>query len=115
VNNLYVNATNFRFDVGAWLRTVPLDRVVQIHVAGHEWFDEGLSPAAPGAEGALIVDTHGADVPDPVMALLRRVIARTGAVPVVLERDHHIPALPGLLAELATIKSAIASVAPPAE
>jgi uncharacterized protein len=97
VNNAYVNATNFGFDVDEWMRTVPLDRVVQIHVAGHEWFDEG-------AGGALIVDTHGADVGDPVLALLGRVLPRTGPVPVVLERDQAIPSLDGLLAEVAKIR-----------
>jgi uncharacterized protein (UPF0276 family) len=103
VNNAYVNATNFGFDVDEWMRTVPLERVVQMHVAGHEWFDEG-----PEAGGALIVDTHGADVSDPVLALLERVVARTGAVPVLLERDQAIPSLDGLLAELARVRAAVA-------
>jgi uncharacterized protein (UPF0276 family) len=109
VNNLYVNATNFEFDVKAWLDTVPLDRVVQLHVAGHDWFDEDLSPRSPRAPGALIVDTHGADVPDPVLSLFGDVIARVGAVPVVLERDHRIPSLPELLAEVGRLKTAVAS------
>jgi uncharacterized protein (UPF0276 family) len=103
VNNAYVNATNFGFDVDEWMRTVPLERVVQMHVAGHEWFDEG-----PEAGGALIVDTHGADVSDPVLALLERVVAKTGAVPVLLERDQAIPSLDGLLAELARVRAAVA-------
>jgi uncharacterized protein (UPF0276 family) len=98
VNNAYVNATNFGFDVDEWMRTVPLDRVVQIHVAGHEWFDEG-----PG--GVLIVDTHGADVGDPVLALLGRVLPRVGPVPVVLERDQAIPPLAALLREVAKIRA----------
>jgi uncharacterized protein (UPF0276 family) len=114
VNNAYVNATNFGFDVDAWMRTAPLERVVQIHVAGHEWFasdDAGLGDErAPHAPGAMIVDTHGADVPDPVLALLGRVLARTGPVPVVLERDQNIPALDDLLAEIARIR-AVASAA----
>jgi uncharacterized protein (UPF0276 family) len=97
VNNAYVNATNFGFDVDEWMRTVPLGRVVQIHVAGHEWFDEG-----PG--GTLIVDTHGADVCDPVLALLERVLPRTGRVPVVLERDQAIPKLEDLLVEVRKIR-----------
>jgi uncharacterized protein (UPF0276 family) len=99
VNNAYVNATNFGFDVDEWMRTVPLERVVQVHVAGHEWFDEG-----PG--GTLIVDTHGADVCDPVLALLERVLPRIGPVPVVLERDQAIPSLSGLLAEVGKIRAA---------
>jgi uncharacterized protein (UPF0276 family) len=113
VNNLHVNATNLGFDARRWLDTVPLDRVVQLHVAGHEWFDETLARREPFARGAVIVDTHGADVPDPVMALLRDVLVRTGPVPVVLERDHHVPALPDLLAELARLKEVVASASPP--
>ncbi len=108
VNNAYVNATNFGFDVDEWMRTVPLERVVQIHVAGHEWFSAdatGLGdPAAPAAPGAIIVDTHGADVPDPVLALLERVLARTGPVPVLLERDQNVPSLDALLDEVARIR-----------
>jgi uncharacterized protein (UPF0276 family) len=114
VNNAYVNATNFGFDVDAWMRTAPLDRVVQIHVAGHEWFaadEAGLGEERPPhAPGAMIVDTHGADVPDPVLALLGRVLARTGPVPVVLERDQNVPSLDTLLAEVARIR-AVASAA----
>lgn len=109
VNNAYVNAQNFGFDVDAWMRAAPLDRVVQIHVAGHEWFavdERGLGDARPPhAPGAMIVDTHGADVPDPVLSLLGRVLARTGPVPVLLERDQNIPDLDALLAEVAHIRA----------
>jgi uncharacterized protein len=108
VNNAYVNAVNFGFDVDAWMRTAPLERVVQIHVAGHEWYavdEHGLGESRPPhAAGAMIVDTHGADVPDPVLSLLGRVLARTGRVPIVLERDQNVPHLDGLLAELSTIR-----------
>jgi hypothetical protein len=108
VNNAYVNAINFGFDVDAWMRTAPLERVVQIHVAGHEWFDAdagGLGDARPPhSPGAMIIDTHGADVPDPVLALLSRVLPVTGPVPVVLERDQNIPDLDGLLVELGRIR-----------
>jgi hypothetical protein len=109
VNNAFVNATNFGFDVDEWMRTVPLDRVVQMHVAGHDWFTgegELLSGASEGVKpaGALIVDTHGTAVPDPVLELFGRIIARTGPVPVVLERDQDIPTLDALLAEVAKIE-----------
>jgi hypothetical protein len=98
VNNAYVNATNFGFDVDEWMQTVPLERTVQMHVAGGEWFDDG-------AAGRVMIDTHGADVPDPVLSLFERVLARTGPVPVVLERDQAIPPLDGLLAELEKIRA----------
>jgi uncharacterized protein (UPF0276 family) len=108
VNNAYVNAQNFGFDVDTWMREAPLDRVVQIHVAGHEWFaadDRGLRGAAvAGTPGAMIIDTHGTDVPDPVLALLARVLAKTGPVPVLLERDQNVPSLDALLAEMGRIR-----------
>ncbi|HLK40457.1 MAG TPA: DUF692 domain-containing protein [Polyangiaceae bacterium] len=117
VNNAYVNAQNFGFDVDAWMRAAPLERVVQIHVAGHEWFaGEGGDLGGrcdPGASGAFIVDTHGADVPDPVLALLRRVLARTGPVPVVLERDQNIPPLGALFEEVARVRAAVDTSAAP--
>jgi uncharacterized protein (UPF0276 family) len=112
VNNAYVNATNFGFDLETWMRTVPLDRVVQVHLAGHDWFTERgelLSRAddierARRSRDALIVDTHGASVADPVMDLFASVIARTGPVPVVLERDQDIPPLAVLMEEVAKIE-----------
>jgi uncharacterized protein len=111
VNNVFVNATNFGFDVDAWMRTAPLDRVVQMHVAGHDWFSEGSweSCEAPrdteGRADKLIVDTHGSDCCDEVLALLERTLERTGPVPVLLERDQAIPSLEILLAEVAKIKA----------
>jgi uncharacterized protein len=116
VNNAYVNATNFGFDVDAWMRTVPLDRVVQMHIAGHDWYAEdgthlGTAEDArrSGRQDTVIVDTHGADVPDPVLALFSRVVAKTGPVPVVLERDQDIPPFPKLLEEVARIKGVMES------
>jgi uncharacterized protein (UPF0276 family) len=111
VNNAYVNCQNFDLDVDAWMRAAPLERVVQIHVAGHEWFaadERGLGDAVDrNAPGALIVDTHGAPVPDPVLALLERVLPRTGPVPVLLERDQNVPSLDVLLAEVAAIRALV--------
>jgi uncharacterized protein (UPF0276 family) len=114
VNNAYVNAQNFGWDVDAWMRSAPLERVVQIHVAGHEWFavdERGLGKSLVRGEEPLelpgqsiIVDTHGADVCDPVLALLGRVLERTGPVPVLLERDQNVPPLDALLGEIQRIR-----------
>jgi uncharacterized protein len=107
VNNAYVNCKNFGLDPEAWLRAAPLERVVQIHVAGHEWFgvdENGLGdPTAPSSPGSMIIDTHGAPVPDPVLDLLEGAMKRTGPVPVVLERDQNLPSLDALLDEVARI------------
>ncbi len=93
VNNAFVNARNHGFDAQAWLDRLPLERVVQLHVAGHEPWDE-----------TLFIDTHGAEVLPEVHALLRHVISRVGPKPVVLERDNNIPPLATLLAEVAALQ-----------
>jgi uncharacterized protein (UPF0276 family) len=105
VNNAYVNSLNFGFDVDAWMRDAPLERTVQMHVAGHEAFEEG--DYVEGASGTLFLDTHGADVCDPVLALLGRVLPRTGPVPIVLERDQSIPPLEALFAEVGRIRAVV--------
>jgi uncharacterized protein len=96
VNNVYVNARNHGFDPVAYIEKIPPARVVAMHVAGHEWRDEH----------ELFLDTHGADVIDPVLSLLTRAVARTGPVPVVLERDNNVPPLDALLAELRSVDAA---------
>ena len=89
VNNVYVNSLNHGFDAKEWIEQIDLSRVVQIHVAGHEHRpDDGL-----------VIDTHGAAVVEPVIDLLEWVIARTGPLPVLLERDNDVPDLDVLLAE----------------
>lgn len=96
VNNVYVNSRNHGFDPVEFLSRLPLDRVVQLHVAGHHrWEDEDL-----------IIDTHGAPTPDPVISLMEWVIERTGPLPVILERDQSIPELSELLAEVQVLHTA---------
>jgi uncharacterized protein (UPF0276 family) len=116
VNNAWVNATNFGYDVDTFMRTIPLDRVVQMHVAGHDWYAEGEGKAndfvlcerpekLEERAGKLIVDTHGNDVAIEVMALLERTLERTGPVPVLLERDQSIPPLGALIAEVRRVEA----------
>jgi uncharacterized protein (UPF0276 family) len=95
VNNVYVNATNHGFDAREFIAALPLEKVVQIHVAGHEW----------RPQHDLIIDTHGADLIDPVYELLGFAIERIGSVPVLLERDHNLPPLEVLTSELQRIRS----------
>lgn len=93
VNNIYVNSQNFGFDPHAFLQALPLERVCYIHVAGHYTEDNGL-----------LIDTHGADVIDPVWSLLESTYQRCGVVATCLERDNNIPALDELMLEIAHIR-----------
>jgi uncharacterized protein (UPF0276 family) len=94
VNNIYVNSINHRYDATAFLDALPLHRVRYLHVAGH--FDEADD---------LKVDTHGADVIDPVWDLLAQAYRRLGPLPTLLERDFNLPPLAELLAEVTTIRA----------
>jgi uncharacterized protein (UPF0276 family) len=92
VNNVYVNSVNFGYDPIEFLRQIPADRVDYMHIAGH------LQQSAD-----LIIDTHGADVIEPVWALLSEAFSRMGDRPVLLERDFNLPPMQVLLSELAMI------------
>jgi uncharacterized protein len=89
INNIYVSGTNHGFDPLDYLASIPVDRVRQIHLAGH----------SAGRDG-LLIDTHDQAVPDPVWALYAKAIGRFGDVAVMIERDDDIPPLEDLLAEL---------------
>jgi uncharacterized protein len=93
VNNVYVNGRNHGFDPWATIAALPLERVIEIHVAGH------------GEKGSLVLDTHGARVKPAVLELLERTLERTGPVPVLLERDKNVPPLAELVEEVATIRA----------
>ncbi len=92
VNNIYVNSVNHRYDPTAFLEGLPAERVAYLHVAGH--YNEAED---------LIIDTHGADVIDPVWDLLEATYARLGPAPTLLERDFNFPPVDELIAEVDTI------------
>ena len=92
VNNIYVNSINHGYDPGDFLRKMPGERIVYCHVAGH--YEEAED---------LRVDTHGADVIDPVWDLLETAYEEFGVFPTLLERDFNIPPMPALLAEVEQI------------
>jgi uncharacterized protein (UPF0276 family) len=62
---------------------------VYAHIAGH--YEEAED---------LRVDTHGADVIDPVWQLLEQAYQSFGVFPTLLERDFNIPPLDTLLDEV---------------
>jgi hypothetical protein len=92
VNNIYVNSINHCYDAEKFLTALPADRVVYFHVAGHYVEAEDLR-----------VDTHAADVIDPVWRLLDKAYEHCGVVPTLLERDFNIPPLADLLSEMDVI------------
>lgn len=94
INNIYVNSVNHSYDAEEFLKKLPAERISYIHIAGHH--EEAKD---------LIVDTHGANVIDPVWTLLDRTYQHFGVIPTLLERDFNIPPLAELVTEVDTIHS----------
>ena len=93
VNNIYVNSINHGYDAYQFLAALPLQRAKYIHIAGH--YDEAED---------LRVDTHGADVIDPVWSILEAAYKLCGPLPTLLERDFNFPPMADLLAEVNSIR-----------
>ncbi len=84
VNNVFVSATNLGLSPTDYIDAYPLDAVGEIHLGGH---DEDTDDAGR----ALLIDSHGAAVVDPVWALLDYVLDRSGPLPVLVEWDTDVP------------------------
>ena len=93
VNNVYVNSINHGYDAEHYIKSVPQHRIAYLHIAGH--YNEAAD---------LIVDTHGADIIDPVWQLLETTYQQHGVLPTLLERDFNIPSLDSLVSELEKIR-----------
>lgn len=88
VNNIYVSAQNHGFSAQEYLTGLPIERVRQIHLAGH-------------TPGEIIIDTHDREVCDEVWALYAKAMSLIPhPVATMIERDDKIPPLPELLGEL---------------
>lgn len=79
VTNLLINAANHRYDVYEFLDILPMDRVVQLHIAG------GFH------DGEKWVDSHSFPVPDEVFALTEYIVERADVKGILLERDAQFP------------------------
>jgi len=87
VNNVYVSAFNHGFDALDYLRGIPVDRVVQFHLAGHT------------DNGTHLLDTHDHAIIDPVWRLYAEAVRRFGPLSTLIERDDRIPEFSEVAAE----------------
>lgn len=88
VNNVYVSAYNHGYDAVHYIKSLPANRIVQLHIAG------------PTNVGDCLIDTHDHPVPSDVWELYRLAQSLTGGVSTLLEWDAKIPAYPELVTEL---------------
>ncbi|MEN5305618.1 DUF692 domain-containing protein [Pseudomonas sp. TWI628] len=100
VNNVYVSAHNLGFSASDYLDRFPAQAISEVHLAGY----------SHDAQGSLLVDSHDARVAEPVWALYRRLIARIGPRPTLVERDGNVPLFNELLGERAIAQATLDSL-----
>ena len=99
VNNVYVSSFNNDFDPVLYIHQLPHDRIVQIHIAGHQHC------------GDYIIDTHDRNVVQDVWKLFSLAWKMTGGVATLLEWDSKIPDFETYHAELLKAKEFMYSIA----
>ena len=81
LHNVYTNSLNFGdFDIDDYFNTIPLERVISVHLAGGSWRD------------GLYHDWHDSSVPEPVWEMLENFLSKTTPAAIVLEyqgQAHH--------------------------
>jgi uncharacterized protein (UPF0276 family) len=98
VNNIFVSACNHGFDARRYLRSLPAERIGEIHLAGHKLreFDDGRS---------IRIDDHGSRVCEEVWELYAEAVTLFGRVPTLIEWDTDVPPLAVLLEQAAQAES----------
>jgi uncharacterized protein (UPF0276 family) len=98
VNNIFVSGVNHGFDPLVYLEAIPIARVGQVHLAGHQDC------------GTHLLDTHDHPVRDEVWDLYRAAVRRFGRVSTLVEWDARIPPLEDVLAEAERARAVEAEV-----
>jgi uncharacterized protein len=99
VNNIFVSSFNHDFDAERFIDSIPVERVVQFHMAGHTDSETHK------------VDTHDQPICDDVWTLYARARRRFGDVSAMIERDDNFPPFAELLAELQKMRDIDARIA----
>jgi hypothetical protein len=100
VSNVVLNSKNHGFDPRAFIRSLPLDRIGQLHLAGYE------------EHGDLLLDTHAKPVSEETWDLYRYVIEQIGRTSVLVEWDAEIPSLDRLCQEATMAQRLMDEIAP---
>ena len=84
VNNVFVSAENLGFNAVNYVNELPLDKVEEIHLGGHDKDVDSYSQK-------VLIDNHGKAVVDPVWRLYSYVILQAGPKPTLIEWDNNVP------------------------
>jgi uncharacterized protein (UPF0276 family) len=93
VTNVFINATNHRFDAKQFLEQMPLSHLVQVHLAGGDF------------SGDWLVDGHSELVPPEVFALFETLTELCAVKSVIFEHDTHFPPMTDLCQQMEHARS----------
>jgi uncharacterized protein (UPF0276 family) len=93
IGNVYINAFNHGYDPCVFLRGIPVDRVIQFHLAGHSDM------------GSHLIDTHDQPVCEDVWEFYAEALRRFGPISTMIERDDSATSLSEVLAEVERSRS----------
>lgn len=93
VNNIYVSSRNHGFDPREYYENIPMERVLQIHLAGHKDC------------GDYVIDTHDQPVRNEVWDLYAQIYPLTNGVSTLLEWDANFVSLEETWAEALKAKA----------
>jgi uncharacterized protein (UPF0276 family) len=89
ITNVYINSVNHHFDPLAFLARLPLEQVVQVHLAGGLWLND-----------RILADTHSEPVQKESWDLLKALVARCRVRGVIIEHDANFPEMDLLLQQI---------------
>ena len=84
INNVFVSAINHHYSAAEYLDAFPLDRVGEIHLAGH-------TEQRDDEDELLLIDSHDRSISAAVWALYERTITRNGPTATLVEWDSDVP------------------------
>jgi len=94
VTNLFLNAEKHGYDPYDFLRTIPRDRVLQLHLAGHTVQEDGE-----------LIDSHVGGIDKRVLEITEWVLQNTTCDALIIERDTELEAFEDVLDDLTACKA----------
>lgn len=79
VTNVFINSVNHEMDADEFLRDMPLENVVQLHLAGGYWSDD------------IMIDGHSEPVQDGTWKLMEKLVELKSIKGAILEHDANFP------------------------
>ena len=92
VNNIFVSSKNQNFNPIDFIKSLPKERIREMHLAGHSSADD------------MLIDTHDGPVCDEVLDLYTQTLNIVGKKPTLIEWDDKIPDFPILAEEASKVR-----------